>query len=759
MWAVVRFAGAVARRSHRRASVAVVLVIGLAATAIVSAVAVSGAADRELDRASERGGGADLVVTTDVETVDAITATLENRPEVAEVGTARIGLSAEMIADATNRIEHRITVVDEDTSEATGLGSPVITSGRLPAASDEIAVDAALAGNRDIEIGDSVRFDGASTESLEYQVVGLGYDFDDCFFPQCDPARSWMSAEAMARLGAAEFAVISVDLVEGTDPAALQRRLATTVEDGAVGTNSWLDTRTDMMATTEFLAGFLTVFGIFVLVAVGLVVATSIAGRAVQSRRELALMRAVGATPGQVTTALVAQQTVLAAAGGLVGWVASSLVTPLVAAGPLAVVGQHRPTPGLDALLLVTIGAMVIVAALTLIPAYRIARTPVAECLRDEPFQRRRGRTQRGCVTGWLRPEADVGTRSWLARPVRSLTAAAALAIAIVGGIVSLSIVRSMDHVLAHPELTGDPWDVAAERDDLDPRAARQLLTTTPEVGGWFAFVDGEADVEGAPVHVRTIDGDPTDAGFAIGEGRRLQSPGEAIAGYTLFTDNQWRIGQQITLTSPHGVSEVTLVGWYRETEDDGRVLTMSSPPAEPSPATTSIMTYAVSSAAGVDPLQLASALSESGWVTRINEADPATTRPFRRALLAMAAVLAAVAVAHIAATALATARSRAPDLWVLRAVGGTPGQSTVTAVVGAVLSALVAALVAVPVGLWLQAEFADAITSDVGIGPDAGPSPSWSVVGALIATLIALAIGVEAIADRWARHEWRLRR
>ncbi len=33
--------------------------------------------------------------------------------------------------------------------------------------------------------------------------------------------------------------------------------------------------------------------------------------------------------------------------------------------------------------------------------------------------------------------------------------------LAVVAGIVTISINAAMDHLLAHPEQTGDPWDVA----------------------------------------------------------------------------------------------------------------------------------------------------------------------------------------------------------------------------------------------------------------------------------------------------------
>jgi putative ABC transport system permease protein len=95
------------------------------------------------------------------------------------------------------------------------------------------------------------------------------------------------------------------------------------------------------------------------------------------ARRTSALARALGATPGQVAAGLSAAQVLPALAGAIVGIPAGlelfAAVTP-----------DHAPTPSAWWLLATVAGTVVVVTALTAIPARASARRPVAAVLRSE---------------------------------------------------------------------------------------------------------------------------------------------------------------------------------------------------------------------------------------------------------------------------------------------------------------------------------------------------------------------------------------
>jgi putative ABC transport system permease protein len=96
------------------------------------------------------------------------------------------------------------------------------------------------------------------------------------------------------------------------------------------------------------------------------------------TRRPSALARALGATPQQVTTGLSAAQLLPALPGAVAGIPAGIGLYTAVSSG------QALPIPPAWQLLAVVLGTLLVVAALTAIPARIGARRPVAEILQSE---------------------------------------------------------------------------------------------------------------------------------------------------------------------------------------------------------------------------------------------------------------------------------------------------------------------------------------------------------------------------------------
>ena len=148
----------------------------------------------------------------------------------------------------------------------------------------------------------------------------------------------------MARLGGPTLAIVDVSLADGALGPAVEQRLAAAFGDDAVGVNTWLDTRGDLLTETDFFAAFLGAFGVFVLVASGVVIAAALTARTVARRRRIGLYKAIGGTPAQITTALVVEHLAVALAAGLLGCVAASVLAPHLAVGSLRVIGTDGPT-------------------------------------------------------------------------------------------------------------------------------------------------------------------------------------------------------------------------------------------------------------------------------------------------------------------------------------------------------------------------------------------------------------------------------
>ena len=599
-----------------------------------------------------------------------------------------------------------------------------------------------------------------STPGVEFVVVGTAYDFRDCFAPTCDPARSWVTGDGMARLGGPTLAIADVSLTDTGRGAAVEQRLAAAFGDDVVGVNTWLDTRADMLTETDFFAAFLGVFGVFVLVASGVVIAAALTARTVARRRRIGLYKAIGGTPSQITVALVVEHLVVALGAGFLGWLAASMLAPHLAVGSLRVVGTDGPAFEPTNLLLTLLIASCIVTVVTFVPAWRAGRVPAVDALRDTPVLRRRTNRVLGAVAARLPSSIELGARSWIRRPFRTATAVVALVLAIVAGIVAISINDAMNHLLAHPEQTGDPWDVAVTPsfDDAGVAADRarfeEWLDGRSDVASWYSVVDSRATIDGDRVHLRLLGGDPTAAGYEVGEGRGLRRAGEAIVGYGLLDERGWNVGDTVDLGVERAAGEhterVVIVGWYRDTEDDGQIIQVRQTAGW---GVAETPTYALSAAPGIDAGQLAVSMRTAGDVD-VNESDGSGLRPFRLAMVLMSVLIASVALAHLFATAVASARLRAHDRAVLRAVGVTNGEITAGTLTSTALSAVCALAIGVPVGWYVQRILGDTITAAIGVGPGASPDPPLGMVTMFAVALVALAAVVEMVAVALARRD-----
>ncbi|WP_207922723.1 FtsX-like permease family protein [Micromonospora sp. KC606] len=95
------------------------------------------------------------------------------------------------------------------------------------------------------------------------------------------------------------------------------------------------------------------------------------------TRRSSALARALGATPNQVSVGLAAAQVLPALAGAILGLAGGIGLAEILDEDPVAV-------PPLWQLLAVVLGCVVVIAALTAIPARISARRPAGEILQTE---------------------------------------------------------------------------------------------------------------------------------------------------------------------------------------------------------------------------------------------------------------------------------------------------------------------------------------------------------------------------------------
>lgn len=197
-----------------------------------------------------------------------------------------------------------------------------LVEGTLPESTGQVVVDSATAADGDLQVGSSTTL--LTPAPLPVTVVGIATFGDDADAGAA--ASTWMSDEdARVHLAGGQDLVSSIAVVAaaGEDPAVLRDRIAASLPasaDAVTGTD--LAAEQSQAINDDFL-GFLRTF-LVVFAGVAVLVATfsihnTFSVVAAQRQREWALLRAVGATRGQVVRSTAAEVLVVGFVASLIG--------------------------------------------------------------------------------------------------------------------------------------------------------------------------------------------------------------------------------------------------------------------------------------------------------------------------------------------------------------------------------------------------------------------------------------------------------
>lgn len=737
-------AGAGLRGRRRLGLVAASGVLLLAAVGLVAGLEVSRQGAPILDDAAAEANVAHLVLSGDAAAVASVAAD----PEVVEWSGPFTVVDGIELPVGGELVPMQLTALD---SPDVAVGRPLMRDGRWVAADDEIVLDRSVGDDLGIAVGDTIALGRAGT-AASFTVVGTAVSFTDCFYPQCDPGRAWVTEAGIARFGAGDEA-FSQAWLRFDDPAQadpfVQRQAAAGVT-GIGGTESWLDTREDFLTLDRVFGAFVAAFGVFVLVVAAVVIAGSTAMRVLARRREIGLLGAVGCTPGQITRGLLLENLAVGALAGGAGWGLGGLLVPSLQLGIGRALGTQDPSWTLAALVICVLTISLLLVAATIVPAWSAARRPVTDVLRDVPNDRVSRINRR---TSRLPARLPLlGAQEVASRPTRAVLAALAIVVAVVGTIVSFGFVDGIDAVAAEPATAGDPWDVAVVPGDVAHGEVDAALAATGGVAGWFVDLERRSTFDGGAFLSVATGGDPGSAAYRIVEGQPLRGRGEAIVGYGFMERFGVDVGDEVDILVGTAPLHLRIVGWYRDTEDSGEILRYRIEDLAAVEPGTVAAVYRVSVADGADPAAVGAALAARlGTAVRIEVLDTGTDdlAPLLAALRLIAVVLLVMAGTNLLSTLLTSQREAAGRIGVQVAVGFTPRQVVAQGAVSGAVLGMVASVVAVPLGLLVFRLLSDTVSSSLGVGPGWMGAPSWAFVASLAAGAVALSAALGALAVR----------
>ncbi len=296
---------------------------------------------------------------------------------------------------------------------AHGVARLQVVTGRSPTGEDEVALDAATVRRAGYRIGDTVKLVSAGKRALlQPRLVGIA-DYPDGGSLNGASAALFDTGTAQQLFldGRQSFNDAWVTAEPGVGQAELRDRVARVLPSGfeaLTGDRAADESASDLLDAISFLTVFLLVFAGIALVVGCFLIVNTFSMLVAQRSRELALLRALGASRRQVTRSVLFEALVV----GLVGSGVGLGLGVLLAIGIRALfarLGLDLSGTGLvfavrTPVLAITVGVVVTVFAAYL-PARRSSRIPPVAALRDDvamPESALRWRLLAGSVLGLL---------------------------------------------------------------------------------------------------------------------------------------------------------------------------------------------------------------------------------------------------------------------------------------------------------------------------------------------------------------------
>ena len=271
-----------------------------------------------------------------------------------------------------------------------GAGGIVMREGRAPAGGDEVAIDARSAEAGGYAVGDTVPIVSQAIPVTDFTLAGI-VSFGEAdnlggatlAFFDLPTAQAVLGQEGMVT-GAGVLAA------PGTDAADLTTRIGDVLPDNAkaqTAQSAAEEQAAEFQQALSFFNTFLLVFGFIALFVGAFIIYNTFQIVIAQRARELALMRAIGSTRGQVVRAVLVEALIIGAVASLVGIVVGAGLAMALRAA-LDAFGIALPAGGLiiqprTVIVALVVGVVVTVVS-ALAPALHASRVPPVAAMRQD---------------------------------------------------------------------------------------------------------------------------------------------------------------------------------------------------------------------------------------------------------------------------------------------------------------------------------------------------------------------------------------
>ncbi|WP_327418193.1 FtsX-like permease family protein [Streptomyces sp. NBC_01233] len=703
--------------------------------------------------------GADMDALTGVDGIAALSGPYRTAATTVESRGARAGMTLRATAVAPP-----------------GTGLPIVTAGSWLAPPDgdtgaaAVVLESSVARALWAEPGDTVRVTGSDGAPRALQVSGIAEAAEPRYRPGGGPGIGWVLPGTLAEIAHGDTGQsVGLRLEDPNDTDFMVQRAVTVLgADRVAQVTKWQQTRAEAGGDDQLLGQMFAVFGLGALLAAALAASGAIGARVRGQLRDIAILKAVGFTPGQVTRGFLVQHLAFALLGTALGTAAIALLGARIPGRIGEAAAVWEDLPGHTALMIgIPCGAVLLIAAATGLSAWRAGRVPPVPVARAAlPSAAPMTALGRRALGMRVPPALVLGWRAAFARRGRTVIPVARLALPLMLITVALVAWSTLDQFRSRPAQMGLPAALTVRAQQPAGPSDSELektLSTIPDVTAvhpgaeMAALVPGQTDT----ITLRGLGTARHPYPSAVVEGRGVGGPDEAVVGQGLLDLLGVRVGDWVRMTVEGRPQILHLVGRTIEPESGGRVITTTIDALRERDPQLRPAFHALELRTGADPRAVSGKLAAAaGGTLEIRETPNPADRlePARAVIAALIAVLALIGLTELLTLISTGVRDRGRDLLALKAIGLTPRQIGSMIVTAAGLTALVSAAVGTTVGALSGSWLVDTQGASSGIGAGIAQLPplpvlSTVIVGAVLgavaaATLPAIRAARRRLAD-----------
>ena len=365
------------------------------------------------------------------------------------------------------------------------ISAPLVVAGTWLRASarNGAVLEASFAAAVHVGVGDKIAVDGIDGTEVQMRVIGIADTADQGFYPQWTPGLIWVQPrllDKVERYPSETEEVVGLRLYDNSTVATGQvvqtiwnlyngpdQNSASAVERYS----TWQQVKQSMASNDRLLGLLLALFGIIALVAAPCAIANVTAGRVLVQRQDIAMLKALGFTPGQVVRMLLAEQTLLGAAGAGLGLVVAHVATsPEFVRPPDGTPVSLGPLSG-SWMALIAVGTVLTVAVATVIPAWRAGKVSPVAAVQPSPPRGHLSLLARLGLLVHLPAALVLGARDSLTRRLPAVLTVFGLAIPMVMTTIALTCWSTIDGFSRDPGKIGLAAAVRVSQGGLDAQA------------------------------------------------------------------------------------------------------------------------------------------------------------------------------------------------------------------------------------------------------------------------------------------------